>query len=40
MGWGQVGAGKQAVGGKDPRGGHEYVSVGDPALFRGEEGEP
>jgi hypothetical protein len=28
------------VDGNDPHGGHGYVSVGDPALFRGEEGEP
>jgi hypothetical protein len=39
-GWGQVRAGKQAVGGNDPHGYHRYISVGDPALFRGEEGEP
>jgi hypothetical protein len=26
--------------GNDLHGGHGYVSVGDPALFRGEEGEP
>jgi hypothetical protein len=39
-GWGQVGAGKQAVDGNDRRGGHGNVSVGVPAVFRGEEGEP
>jgi hypothetical protein len=39
MGWGQVEAGKQAVVGNDPHAGHRYLSVGDMALFRGEEGE-
>jgi hypothetical protein len=39
-GWGQIGAGKQAADGNDPHGGHGYIGVGDPALFRGEEGEP
>jgi hypothetical protein len=39
-GWGKVGAGKQAVDTSDPHGGHGYVRVVDPALFRGEEGEP
>jgi hypothetical protein len=36
-GWGQVQPEKQAVDGNDPHGGHAYISVGDTALFRGEE---
>jgi hypothetical protein len=40
MGWEQVQAGKQAMDGSDPHGGHRYISEGDTALFRGEEGEP
>jgi hypothetical protein len=40
MGWRQIRAGKQAVYGNDPYGGHGYASVADPALFWGEEGKP
>jgi hypothetical protein len=40
MGWGQVRAGKQAVDGNDPHVDHEYISVGDTAVFGGEKGEP
>jgi hypothetical protein len=39
-GRGQVGAGKKAVDGNDPYGGHRYISVGDMALFQDEGGEP
>jgi hypothetical protein len=28
------------VDGNDPHGGHWCVGFGDPAMFRGEEGEP
>jgi hypothetical protein len=39
-GWGQVRAEKQAMDGSHPHGGHRYISEGDTALFRGEEGDP